>query len=90
MINLINVMQFSSKVVGSNEMSDPHTTYVQGAQHCSRYFEEEYTWILLQVLKSDMGTTKELKYRTLMYDILMAIGVFFCIIFQSKVPNSII
>jgi len=72
-------------------MSDPHTTYVQGAQHWSRYFEEKYTCILLQVLKSDMRTTKEPKYRTLMYDIfiLMAIGIFF-IIFQSKVPNSII
>jgi hypothetical protein len=40
---------FSSKVVKSNEMSDLHITYVQGAQHCSRYFEEQYTCILLQV-----------------------------------------
>jgi hypothetical protein len=29
---------FSSKVITSNEMNDPHTTYVQGAQHCPRYF----------------------------------------------------
>jgi uncharacterized MnhB-related membrane protein len=38
-----------------------------------------------------MGTTKEPKYRTLMYDIFifMAIGILF-IIFQYKVLNSII
>jgi hypothetical protein len=71
-------------------MSDSHKTYVQGAQHCSRYFEEEYTCILLQVFKSDMGRTKNSKYRMLMYDIfiLMAIGIMF-IIFQYKFPNSI-
>jgi hypothetical protein len=40
-------------------MNDLHTTYVQDAQHCSRYFEEKYACIMLQVLKSDMGTTKK-------------------------------
>jgi len=67
-------------------MNDLHTTYVQDAQHCSRYFEEKYACIMLQVLKSDMGTTKKKpKYRTLMYDIfiLMAIGILF-IIFNIK------
>jgi hypothetical protein len=66
-------------------MNDLHTTYVQDAQHCSRYFEEKYACIMLQVLKSDMGTTTKTQNRTLMYDIfiLMAIGILF-IIFNIK------